>query len=274
MRLSADIDVARLKDAWTRAIASFDILRTTFHFLPGQGVWAQAVHSTPSVQWSDTQAVDDTQLTEIMNPFLRMSEENEMFSKPPIFLNVVHSPGQAPRLILVLHHALYDGLSIAGLFHAVEEMYHGSAPRPSTQYHQLLSHILWQENNGTSFWVDRLRELRHAPLPRNTTMPEIVPTVHHATLQVQLAEAEIRQACSYAEVTPQCIGQAAFVKLLAVMTRRRDVIFGRVVSGRDMQGAEEVIGPMLVRLFVAALGHLLNMLSEYCAMLRPASRER
>ena len=171
-----------------------------------------------------------------------------MFARPPITLNLLQSatPGDAQQLVLVLHHALYDGLSIAELFRAAEQLYRGSELPKSVQYHRLLPRIVWQEQNGTSFWVDRLRDLRHAPLPRKDSGPEGIPAVHQASLLIQVSGEEIRQVCSYAEVTPQCIGQAAFAKLLSTMTQCRDVVFGRVVSGRDIPGAEEVIGPMLV----------------------------
>ena len=249
MRLAADINLVRLKDAWTKAIASFDILRTSFHFLSGQGVWTQAVHSTPSVQWWEHPYIADAQLTEALNPFIKMSEENEMFVRPPISLNLVQAASSegTPQLVLVLHHALYDGLSIAGLFQSVEQLYRGVELLKLPQYHQILPRIALQEKNGTPFWVDRLRDLHHAPLPRLAAASEEAPTVHLVSHTVELTDAEIRRTCSDAEVTAQCIGQAAFAKLLAVMTQRRDVVFGRVVSGRDVPGAEEVIGPLLVR---------------------------
>ena len=245
LRLAADIEVPRLKDAWSRAIASFDILRTSFHFLPNQGAWTQVVHSTCSVQWSEAQRPEGVDLTEALNPFLKINDEGQMFARPPIYLNLLRaaSSKEPAQLVVVLHHALYDGLAIAELFDAVQRLYCGDELPTTAHFHQLLPRILWQERNGTSFWVDRLCDLRNAPLLRKAVDS---PVVHHVSLPVPLAETEIRGACSNAQVTPQCIGQVAFAKLLAISTQRRDVVFGRVVSGRDMLGAEGVVGPMLV----------------------------
>ncbi|KAI0721073.1 peptide synthetase [Cerioporus squamosus] len=243
LRLASDVDVARLRAAWTKAISTFDILRTSFHFLSSMGVWAQAIHSSSSLQWFEADYDPATNLVEALNPFTSAADEN-MFRRPPIFLHFLRAPApdDGHRLVLILHHALYDGLAIAKLLDAVQQLYHDIEPQVTNQFHQLLPRLLWQERNGTSFWVRTLRDLRSAPIPR--TLSEN-PVVHQASVPVRLTEEDIRQACRGAEVTPQCIGQTAFAKLLAVLTQRRDVIFGRVVSGRDVPGAEEVIGPML-----------------------------
>ncbi|RPD66154.1 peptide synthetase [Lentinus tigrinus ALCF2SS1-7] len=244
LRLAHGVDVGRLREAWRKAISMFDMLRTSFHFVPSLGVWAQVIHSSPSIQWSESDYDPATNLVEALNPFTDVSDEENLFRCPPIFLHLLKSavPGDGHRLVLVLHHALYDGLAIAKLFDAVQQLYHAIDLQTTNQYHQLLPRLLWQERNGTSFWVRTLRDLRSAPVPRTASEN---PVVHQVSLPVHLTEEEIRQVCRGAEVTPQCIGQTAFAKLLAVLTQRRDVVFGRVVSGRDVPGAEEVIGPML-----------------------------
>ncbi|KAI1795863.1 peptide synthetase [Ganoderma leucocontextum] len=246
VRLARDINIDRLREAWTKTIASFDILRTSFHFLPSLGVWSQVVHSNAPISWSQSQYDAAANLTESLNPLLDLSDERDLFRQPPIFLHLLQatSSSDAHRLVLVLHHALYDGLAIAHLFHAVELLYRGSDLPIDMQYHQLLPNLLWQEENGTPFWTSNLRDLRHASLPRKAASPTET-SVHQVSLSVPVTQEETREACRCAEVTLQCIGQAAFAKVLAVMSRCRDVVFGRVVSGRDLPGSEEVLGPML-----------------------------
>ncbi|KAI0374911.1 hypothetical protein BV20DRAFT_961134 [Pilatotrama ljubarskyi] len=246
LRLDESVDSDRLRQAWQRAVTLFDILRTSFHFLPGPGIWAQVVHSTPVLHWSETVRNVGSSLAETLNPFLNVADESEYFREPPIFLNLLKAtaPEVSDHLVLVLHHALYDGLSIAQLLHAVKELYDDVEINPPTPYHELLPHLLWQEKNGTDFWVERLRGLHGNPIPRR---PSATPStaVHRASLEVKLSEEDIRRACRSAEVTPQCLGQTAFAKLLASMTHSTNVVFGRVVSGRDVPGAEDAIGPML-----------------------------
>ncbi|KAI0362122.1 hypothetical protein OH77DRAFT_1416339 [Trametes cingulata] len=246
LRLRAGADANRLREAWQKAVTSFEILRTSFHFLPGPGVWAQIVHSTPVLHWSETSHHVGSSLVETFNPFLKIADESEYFKEPPVFLNLMKAAtaDATAQLVLVLHHALYDGLSVAKLLHTVQEIYDGvEIPRP-TPYHALLPHVLWQEKNGTEFWVERLRGIRRTPIPR-VSSANSSGAAHHTSLQIKLTEEEIRHACRSAEVTPQCLGQTAFAKLLASLTRSPDVVFGRVVSGRDVPGAEDVIGPML-----------------------------
>ncbi|OJT03537.1 Nonribosomal peptide synthetase 2 [Trametes pubescens] len=246
LRLSKDVDVVRLREVWQKAVATFDILRTTFHFLSSPGVWAQAVHSTSMLHWSETASEEGANLTETLNPYLKVTDEGEFFREPPVYFNLMKSttPDAPDHLVLVLHHALYDGLSIANLLHWVEQLYLGIEIPSPARYHELLPALLWQEKNGTDFWVSRLRGLNAAPIQRELSGAESY-TVHQLSLPVNIANDEVSQVCRSTEVTAQCLGQAAFAKLLAVMTRSPDVVFGRVISGRDVPGAEDVIGPML-----------------------------
>ncbi|KAI0647071.1 hypothetical protein C8Q79DRAFT_1000106 [Trametes meyenii] len=246
LRLNKDVDIDRLRGAWKKAIASFDILRTSFHFISSLGVWAQVVHSTSSLHWKEASHDVGASLVEELNPFLVVADESEYFREPPVFLNYLKAskPDDPGHLVLVLHHALYDGLSIAKLLGTVEELYQDVDIPSPVRYHELLPQLLWQEHNGTDFWARRLQDLRHSPIPKTPSATGSA-VVHHVALPVKLDDGEIHQACRLAEVTPQCLGQAAFAKLLAAITRSSDVVFGRVVSGRDVPGAEEVIGPML-----------------------------
>ncbi|KAI0336556.1 hypothetical protein GY45DRAFT_411925 [Cubamyces sp. BRFM 1775] len=246
LRLDEGVDIDRLRGAWQQAIELFDILRTSFHFLPSRGVWVQAVHSNAVLHWSEASYVVGVNLVEALNPYLQATDEHEIFREPPVFLNLLkaQTPGVPDRLVVVLHHALYDGLSIATLLHTVQQLYDGVKIPAPQRYHDLLPHLFWQEKNGTEFWVNRLRNLRNAPIPKNSATSAST-TVHQISRPVQLSNEEIRRACREAEVTAQCLGQTAFAKLLAVVTRSSDVVFGRVVSGRDIPGAEDVIGPML-----------------------------
>ncbi len=206
------------------------------------------MHSTSTFHWSEAASEEGANLTETLNPYLKVADEGEYFREPPVYFNLLKSttPDAPDHLVLVLHHALYDGLSIANLLHWVEQLYLGIEIPSPARYHELLPALLWQEKNGTDFWVSRLRGLNAAPIQRELSGAESY-TVHQLSLPVNIANDEVSQVCRSTEVTAQCLGQAAFAKLLAVMTRSPDVVFGRVISGRDVPGAEDVIGPMLVR---------------------------
>ncbi|CDO69499.1 hypothetical protein BN946_scf184785.g4 [Trametes cinnabarina] len=245
LRLAKDVNVSRLRGAWEEAVSSLDILRTSFHFLPGPGRWAAAVHSIGVLHWSESAYEASANLAESLNPFLRVSDESEFFREPPVYLNLLKAmnPDESDLLVVVLHHALYDGLSIAKLLHSVQRLYSGLGTPVGSRFYEVLPQLLWQEKHGTDFWVERLKDLHAAPIPRKPSV--VSATVFQASRRMDITSEELGQACRHAEVTPQCLGQAAFAKLLAILTRSPDVVFGRVVSGRDVPGTEEVIGPML-----------------------------
>ncbi|KAF6765263.1 hypothetical protein DFP72DRAFT_840165 [Ephemerocybe angulata] len=236
----------RLRSSWRIASDMFSILRTSFHFIHETGTWTQVVHSKCRLNWSsqETSSEEDfaAQLQELLSsPW----DEDTAFVKPPLSLRLfIPSPSSTarPRLVLIIHHGLYDGLSLAKLMSTVESLYQEN-PLPSpVQFVSLLPEILHQERDGTEFWSQHLRGYRLAPLPRRPAASAIAYT---ARKRVILNTSVLASALSKTGVTLQCFFQAGLAKLLSSLTRSNDVVFGHVVSGRGIPGSEDVIGPML-----------------------------
>lgn len=149
-------------------------------------------------------------------------------------------------LVVILHHALYDGITIGVLLDLVQRTYHEENHEAPAQFCDMLPHVLKEERHGTQFWLRRLRHLENVKeIPRRNNASEDISYVSSSAVDVDKAAVESIQR--NAGVTVQAIAQVAFAKLLAVLTDSRDVVFGHVVSGRSIPGAEDVLGPMLVR---------------------------
>lgn len=246
LNIEGSISVERLRSAWEEAARIFDILRTSFHFLTDHGVWVQVVHSVSPIRWIETGQDVDLSALNILG------SDGNYFHQPPIVLHFQSDPANdRQRLFVTIHHSLYDGFSLGKLFAAVRELYRGHTLPSPIHFHDLLPRLLYQEAHGTRFWVQKLQKLNHAPIPKSSiSNADVTATVHYRSLNIDLSQEQIDHACRLLAVTSQSIGLAAYAKLLALLTQNRDVIFGRVVSGRDLPNAEDVLGPTLVRIWL------------------------
>ncbi|CAL1704680.1 unnamed protein product [Somion occarium] len=244
LRLKEGTDVSRVRESWLKVLQGHSILRTSFHFVSDQGVWAQAVHTVSDLKWSEgpTRGAEDY-LQELIAS--KHWEGGEGFRELPFYLHLMaDSESDHKILILIMHHALYDGISINILLDLVQAAYYGEAGGPSTQFFDVLPQVIREERQGTPFWLRKLRNLDNVKsLPRRHEVAEGLS--HVATHAIAVDRNTIENIRRTAAVTIQSITQVAYGKLLAVLTSSRDVIFGHVVSGRSIPGAEDVLGPML-----------------------------
>lgn len=246
------MDFNRLRQSWQTAVENISILRTTFHFSTDSGLWLQAVHSTPMLDWT-TNLSSSQDYKEGLRSFLQSVDFSEEtgFLRPPFRLRLFQSKQEdsASTLVILMHHALYDGISVRKLLAAVENIYSGLPVISQVQFYELLPHFMSQEKRGTFFWFNKIRRYKPAQLPLiHPSTPSFVSSL--AEITVPLDAAGLRNIISQAGVTMQCIGQAAWAKLLSKHTGSLDVTFGHTVSGRGIPGAEDVIGPVLVSYFI------------------------
>lgn len=116
-------DRARLEQAWVSLVQHHDILRTGFiesesgiQQIIFKGRISQGVHPTESQQMGlQKTSVDDLR-------------------RPPVALLVEESGGLALRLKLIIHHALYDGISLPVLMEQFQRLYHGDGLPPAMSF--------------------------------------------------------------------------------------------------------------------------------------------
>ncbi|KAF9564589.1 peptide synthetase [Agrocybe pediades] len=248
LRIAGSLDLERLHQAWETAVENISVLRTTFHFSSETGQWLQAVHSSPILDWSTIPLSGAPPCKEEIRTYLATVDfgEEASFKRPPFRLRLFQSVQEnvPSLLLLVMHHALYDGISIGKLLDVVRKYYMASAVTPQRPFHELLPHFMDQERRGTLFWSNRLRKYKPARLPLvNLSLSSFETCIGESVIPVD--PTRIKQIISRAGVTAQCIGQAAWAKLLCKYTGCFDIIFGHTVSGRGIPGAEDVIGPVL-----------------------------
>lgn len=251
-----------LKQTCKTAVEALSIFRTSFQFAFELGSWAQIVHSDAPFYWTETELDDFKDVNAYVANYMQSVnlKKEEDFAKPPIRFNYMHSKhtGMA-YILLVMHHALYDGISIGKLSEFIEAIYKGkhiTTERP--KFHDFLPYFRRQELYGTSFWVKYLSGYE---------IPDIQPRVfvsndlyYTSESSIPITFAQLGDCCKEFRVTSQCFGQAAWAKVLAILLHADDVVFGHVVSGRQIALSEDIIGPMLVSVFFVFTYCLPNIL--------------
>ncbi|KAL5529265.1 hypothetical protein ACEPAG_5250 [Sanghuangporus baumii] len=247
--LKKSVDINRLRGAWEKTIRYFSTLRTSFHFVENIGAWIQAVHSSYRLNWQEMKVPDGKSSLVLSEEFIReldLSSERKL-AEPPVFTRMLRPKTGASStctLLLVLHHALYDGISVSRLSEVVRAFYRDERPAPPLQFVDLLGYFEYQELHGTDFWVRQLRGYKRPALRRKSGDGSLTVSVS-SSADVTLSAIRMRKACQHFEVTVQCFGQAAFATALAKIYNRRDLVYGHVVSGRSVPHAEDVLGPMI-----------------------------
>jgi hypothetical protein len=249
--LAPTVDKERLKLAWEKAIQSTSILRTSFHFLQDLGSWSQIVHSDTDLKWDEVVVKPDQQITALIKEFvdsIDLSTENS-FARPPVFLRYFKredkSDSQNDVLLLVLHHALYDGVAIDKLSNVVLAHYLGDEPIAAPQFTDFLGYFEYQGRYGTQYWINYLENYKPPKLPRALKDVDNAASLVVST-NIPIGADALKQACHQFNATVQCFGQAVWAHLLAKLCSTNDVVFGHVVSGRSVRNAADVVGPLIV----------------------------
>ncbi|KAG0707677.1 hypothetical protein DFH29DRAFT_1053034 [Suillus ampliporus] len=247
LELTSSVEHSELRQACQSVVTSFDVLRTTFHYIVDLGKWAQVSHSDAPMIWTEVLLHPGESLDVMLQTVIAsMSVSEQGTFTPPLAFCLVEQQDDARvkkySLAIALHHAIYDGISIGALLEEMERTYRAHSPAKLPQFYDVLPLILQEEHQSIPFWVQYLQDFHPVPLPRvESTQPSSVI----CSRQLRLDSHVLKMAAGDAGVTLQCLGQAAWSKLVSSKVSSYDIMFGHVVSGRSFPGYEDVIGPML-----------------------------
>ncbi|KAL9613825.1 MAG: hypothetical protein Q9167_001672 [Letrouitia subvulpina] len=244
MRLADEIEITKLKDCWKDLVSKTEILRTSFRFSVTDHTWLAVVHEVTSIDWTESElnsGIDDS-IASLAESFTISSELD--FDEPPLRITIMKGL-ELRYLVLSLHHSLYDGESIKPIFRDLASLYDNvklpCRPPFSVAAQQISNWTLKAEN----FW-----EYKMDGYQDNETYLR-----SQCDKQVGMEEVEIKllvdtgtaiTCCKNLGVTLQTVALLAFGKSLACARKRRDIVFGHVVSGRSLAvtRADLIIGPL------------------------------
>lgn len=159
------------------------------------------------------------------------------------------------RIVVQIHHALYDGWSWENVVHDFDLILRNLPRMERPQFRDIVTY--YRDPSASAklalsreYWQIHLHEVSSCVLPnlhgKNSTLPGL-RVAHLATtilpLKTHLASRDLG-------VSVQSIFQAAFAWLLSMYVGSSDVVYGTVSSGRTLPvaGIEDIIGPCVATL--------------------------
>ncbi len=166
------------------------------------------------------------------------------------------------RLVLVAHHAIFDGWSTAVLLRELAAFYRAEAGAetelPESLPFEYADYAVWQRRQEARYAAG-LEHYRHqlAGAPRALDLPLDRPRRrgrfrahrHQQVLGRRFGEA-LLAFCQRQRATPFMVLNAVLASVLSRWSGQRDVVIGSPVADRDHRALEGLIGPFLNTLVV------------------------
>ncbi len=244
------LDYLKLQDALNQLIQRHESLRTSLAFIDGEVM--QTIHS-PVHTGTTIEFFSGT--TELINNcianFIRPFELN----RPPLLRLGVFSVDEYQHvLIMNVHHAIADGMSLSIYLQELAALYQGTGLPPLRLQHKDYSEWELSEdyaaisNQQRDFWLSLLPDnLPLLDLPTDYPRPA-KPSYCGKSLSVELAPAlteKLRTATQQQGYTLYMVTLAAFGILLHKYSRQQDLIIGTPAMGRQHPDLQTITG-MLV----------------------------
>ncbi|KAL4722245.1 NRPS [Fusarium chlamydosporum] len=234
------LDVSLLRECVTNVVAAYDILRTVF--VPYQATYLQVIlrHVQPDLTIQNVDDIDQF-TTELESDHFRQSVSPE---RPSLrFVVAKHKSSQRHRIFIRLSHALYDGVCFPTILNALKAAYEGEPILPMPSFASYICGVRGKARSEEyTYWRSLLK---------NSTPTDILPRqggpMRTAPTQVLKRTVSTSSLAAF-NITTASVVKAAWATVLAKATGKRDVIFGHLISGRNVRnvpGIEAVVGPCL-----------------------------
>ncbi|RJO75210.1 non-ribosomal peptide synthetase [Nocardia panacis] len=265
LRLRGDLDPNALRAALLDVVARHEVLRTLFPDSgegPHQVVLPAADVSAPLARIdSDPNRADGA-----IRDFVRAGFD--LATEPPLRAALVRLTDAEHVLVLVLHHIVADGWSLAPLAANMVTAYtarrDGRAPDWTPLAVQYADFSLWQRDvlgderdpeslsaRQLAYWTAQLADLPDClDLPADRPRPAVAG-MRGATVATRLdpaLHAQLVALAKSADVSVFMVLHAALAVLLARLSGGSDIAIGTAVAGRGAAALDELIG-----MFVATL---------------------
>ncbi|KAI0518588.1 hypothetical protein F5B22DRAFT_599830 [Xylaria bambusicola] len=222
-------DLAGLTRACKSLVEYFDIFRTVF--LPVAGELYQVVlkHLDVPVEMIQTSENIDVATHALLK---RASQHPVTLGQPLLRIAILRTHGSPLRVILRMNHVCYDALSLEHILQALHALYNGNEPLAPPAFHQYMQHAADSREDGYEFWRSVLRTSSMTKMEDiSVSAGQEIPTI--GTYQASKTIHIPRHAGGGSGITQATVFTTACAFMLSTETGSRDILFGRLVSGRQ-----------------------------------------
>lgn len=290
------LDGERLKAAWTAAASTFDILRTSFVPLaqldavvegegqPTNGVtWArkqglqatilQVVRKEASIRWKWLSSDEDQNLA-------RWAQEPDLTELTPTSSPWAVTVAEKDRkMMLSVHHALYDYDSSETVLNAVAKFYYQNTATNEevVQFSRGMELGLLpttaQRDEAATFWTERLAGLRETAGALNAPFPDLTQSRQKQGQRIIGVKRSVPESLLANPPTAlPTLFQSAFGCVLASYLELKAVVFGQTVSQRLLHpDLANVVGPAIATLPLAVRANAHSAEELWAEMARDSS---
>ncbi|KAL1839368.1 hypothetical protein VTJ49DRAFT_1603 [Mycothermus thermophilus] len=231
-----------LVQSWFMQLAQAnEVLRTGFIHYDGQ--FLQVIFDV----------LDESSITicDCIEHEFQLNVQSELISPFRVLISSRESQ-EMRRVVLQMHHSVYDGWSLDLLLKDLADLVQGQHLEARPQFRQITKYVhsaAFSEACDTAreFWAGTLRGYQPPPLP--VLNPQVVATSATAssTFALDVTPETVKSTMQAIECSPQAVFQAAVAWLWSFMIGCEDVVIGAIQSGRTMPvtRVEDIIGPCI-----------------------------
>ncbi|KAJ5888793.1 AMP-dependent synthetase/ligase [Penicillium taxi] len=245
LELEPHVDLLKLQEAWKTVVTAHPILRTSFVEVWDPAIptsYAQVIHSedtfdlqTVHLHGSPVDSVIELQ---------RKRAASDLKNCPLLTITTVLDEN-VRYLVLSIAHSLYDGWSINLLHGDVAKSYmgeHCTRPAPDAILEQILAS---SGERALKFWRATLSHCTPATFPARTHLDAKSTVVYRAERTLSISFVKAESFCKRHGITIQALLVTCWSLILASYVNKLDVVFGLVLSGRNMVDSEHVMFPTM-----------------------------
>lgn len=237
-------DSEAMRKAWDQMMKRHDILRTCFTQINDKRfAYAQVVLNTSALPWKhiETSPLEiEKVVREHKAKFERTSPVNGQLPYSLTLITV--STTQEIRLLLSIHHALYDGEGISQLLHELQLSLSNQDLPPNLPFSRFIDYITSIDYDASDeYWNQYLAGVTPTLLPAASTAGSASPQIRTS---LKTSFGSFKKQCKDLSVSPLNILHAAWARLLSLYTDSTDICFGNVFSCRTipLDGADRIVG--------------------------------
>ncbi|KAG8160684.1 hypothetical protein KVR01_008948 [Diaporthe batatas] len=234
------LNIALLEESITNVVACHDVLRTVF--VPHQERYLQVILRQLHPQLAVHDVEDIEGFTSEL-AFVHRDETPKPEKSSLQFILARHMPSLRHRIFIRISHAQYDGVCFPAILESLKACYEGD-PISSTP-----SYVDFIRGTLGNITLDHYAYWR--ALLENSTPTSIVPRQRTSlrTSPTQVLKAVVSTpSLASVNITTATVIKAAWSTVLARVTGKTDVVFGHLISGRNVGGVtgiESIVGPCL-----------------------------
>lgn len=254
------IDLRRLEQACEKLLARHGVLRTVFVAVPGSQNPLQVVLRSSTPEYTLHVQDDDEDPTEelVRYDLARIPHLGDRIVR----FMLIKNGATKHRLIMRVSHAQYDGSSMPLLMQDLRAAYRGQKLKERPQFSDFVRMQLHSNQGARDFFSQMLAGSNMTSIFRPSSEKSPTPKVMNTMIGEMIPLFAFR---NYG-ITAATVIKAAWALVLAEMAATPDVVYGHMVSGRNLplDGVESVMGPCLnivpVRVNLNTMGTILDLL--------------